>query len=251
MDGGGHRGRAVGAQDQLRRLDLDLEAERTLVEPVRRLERRTDGDHGLDLADGAHLREGEHELFGHLAHALEQRTEEEVEGTDAAAPGRRLEALEADADEVGAGARLQRVGDGTGGRDAVGVFGRVAAVAVPVLEVEAQVFDGCGAQLGVDAARDLLGHVTGQAQVGGEGRKSAVLLDQVEGGGPPLPRQRGGVAVGRNVDGVHRLAPAVVTGVGEREHLVGVTELGVDPAQEVFGQHGIRHLRSPSRTPEA
>ena len=214
---------------------------------MRRLERRTDGDHGLDLADGAHLREGEHELLGHLTHALEQRAEEEVEGADAAAAGRRLEALEADADEVGARAVRQGVCDGAGRGDAVGVLGCIAAVAVAVLEVEAQVFDGGRAQLDVDAAGDLLGHVAGQAQVGGEGGEPTVLLDQVEGCGAPLPRERRGVAVSRDVDGVDGLTPAVVTGVGAGEHLVRGAQRGVDGAQDVIAQGGIRHLRSPSR----
>ena len=89
-----------------------------------------------------------------LTQPFDQGAEEQVEGTDAAAAGRSLEALEPDPDKLGRHVGGQGVGDGTRGPDRVGVL-LLAAVAVAVLEVEPQVLDRVGPQLGGDP----LGHL--------------------------------------------------------------------------------------------
>ena len=63
-----------------------------------------------------------------------------------------------------------------------------------------------------------------------------MFVDQRPGSGPPLPWQIGAIAVGGHVDGVHRLPASVLTRVAAGKKGVGVTQLLVDPIQEIFGQ---------------
>jgi hypothetical protein len=95
----------------------------------------------------------------------------------------------------------------------------VGSAAVAVLEVDAQVLDRLGLQLGHDRAPDLAdlldvqaagpGQVVGPRSVPGQrrGRLGA------PGGGQVRTALRD-VAVGGDVDGVHRLPVRPVTGVG-------------------------------------
>ncbi|SIH10235.1 Uncharacterised protein [Mycobacteroides abscessus subsp. abscessus] len=60
----GHGHGAVGAEDELRGLDLDFEGQCPVVEAVLLLEVAQRRDHGRDLVGGAHLRQGEDEPLG-------------------------------------------------------------------------------------------------------------------------------------------------------------------------------------------
>ena len=88
------------------------------------------------------------------------------------------------------------------------------AVAVAVLEVEPQVLDRFAAQLGLDAGRDLDDEIIGSRRpTAHDLLHAAVLLHRGQRRLPPLLRQVGDEAVGRHIDGVHRLAAPVVAGV--------------------------------------
>src|SRR5690606_26928344 len=99
------------------------------------LEALAERDRRLDLRDGGHLRQGEDQSVRQGAGGGEGG-DEAVERADAAAPGRRLEALEPDADERRRGACGDGLGHALGGEDGVCVLPVVVAGAVAVLEVE-------------------------------------------------------------------------------------------------------------------
>ena len=69
------QGRAVGSEDRLRRLHLDLEAQRAGREPVRRLESAHRPGHRVDLADRGHLRQRDDEAV-EVASGREQVVDE-------------------------------------------------------------------------------------------------------------------------------------------------------------------------------
>ena len=235
---------AVGAEHELRGLHLHLESEAAVRQAVRPLERLGGVDHRLHLRDGRHLRQREHQAVGQPA-LIHERRQEQVERADAASPRRRLERLEADPDErrgeVGAG----RGGDALRRTHGVGVLEVVAAVAVAVLEVDPQVLDRLPCELLLHEGRHGCGDIGCDADVDGERLHAARSGSGLARRPPPLDQQLGGVPVGGHVDGVHRLARAVVARVGVRQQPIGRRETGVDRGEDDGGQGGA-HAHSSS-----
>lgn len=95
----GHRAGSI--HNGLRGLDLYLEPQRTLGQPVRLLQRAEDLRRHRDLLDRRHLRQRHHEPRRQVT-AVQQGTEEQVQRADPPPPGRPLEALEPDTDKGGA-----------------------------------------------------------------------------------------------------------------------------------------------------
>ena len=191
------------------------------MQPVRALERGGDVGHRLHLGCGAHLRKGEQETAGQAARVHES-TDEQVEGAQAPRASGGLQRLEADADErrrCTGGHGLRHLG---GRAHGVGILDGVTAVAVAVLEVEPQVFDGLALQLRAHPWRDLRGEFRGQAHTRGERFETADRLGSGECGSAPFGGQRRAITVGGNVDGVHRLARAVVARVRGAQQFVAV-----------------------------
>ena len=240
---------AVGAEDELGCLDLDLEAERTRRESVGGLQGPAHVDHGRHLADRAHLGEGEDESGRQGAQPVQQAREEQVQGAYAAAAGRFLEALEPDADECGCDCVGHRGGDGRRGCVTVGVLRLLPPVPVAVLEVQTQVLDRARRELVGDPVGDLRGDLLAEAEAGAHGSHTAVCLDEGEGRAPPLLGQVRGVAVRGHVDRVHGLAAAVLPGVCIGQERVGRRERLVDAVEDFVGEECTGHLRSPFRMP--
>jgi hypothetical protein len=86
-------GPPLSAEDQGRRLDLDLEAELARAQPRSRLVRGADVHHGLDLARGAHLRQCDLQPVWQRP-GFQQCAQEQVESAQPAPPGGPLETLE-------------------------------------------------------------------------------------------------------------------------------------------------------------
>jgi hypothetical protein len=228
-----HGGRAVRAEHRLRRLDLQLEAQPPRLDAVGLLQPLAQAGHRLHLRGRADLGQGHDEPI-RQAPVAEQGAEKEIERAHPAPAGGGLEALEADAAERRRVARRDERARGTQG---VGVLLAVAAVAVTVLEVDPQVLDGLALQLAAHAVVQL-GHQVGrQAEPVGElGRRRAVLGQHGQRLRPPLAGQAGVAAVGRDVDGVNRLAHARVARITRRELVVGVLELTVEPRVVVIAK---------------
>ncbi len=100
-----HQRGAVGAEDRLRRLDLDLEAQvrGRAVSSTRSVH------HRLDLVDAGHLGQRHHPAVEAPA-VLQQGRDVRRQRPDRPAPGRRLEALDPDAAERRRRARLLALG---------------------------------------------------------------------------------------------------------------------------------------------
>ncbi|MGX1371954.1 hypothetical protein RKD19_007313 [Streptomyces canus] len=228
LDHAGDGRGAVGGQDGLAGLDLDLEAEPPGVQSVRLLEGLQEPDEGGDLLGVRHLRQGQHQPLGQAARR-HQTGEEDVEGPDAPVPDGRLHALHADAHVRGRRAVPVRLGDQPGRAGRRLVLLRVRARAVTVLEVDAQVLDRLAFQLGAHARVDGLGEFVGQSEDGGEGRGvRRVRVEGREGLVAPGADGVGGEDVTGDVDGVHGLAGAGVSGVAALQFGVDRREGGAD-----------------------
>lgn len=156
-----------------------------------------------------------------------QRGDEQVKGLQATCPGGGLEAFEADADERRGGTRGNGFADSLGRRYGRDVFRFVTAVAVAVLEVEAQVLDRFAAQLGSHTGGDGGSQFRLLAQKRAEPFETAVGLRRRDRLGAPFCGERRRETVRRDVHGVHGLAGAVVARVVAFQQLVGRGQLGV------------------------
>ena len=210
---------AVGTEDDLRRLDLHLEPKSSLRQAVHPLEGSHRIRHRLDLRDRAHLGQGERQPGGQLA-ALEEGAHEQVERAQATCARGRLEGFEPDADERRGHATADGVRDPLGGEHGIGILGLVAAIAVHVLEVEAEVLDGLARELLLHQRCDERGELRVEADAHGERLDASRGVGGTLCGCTPAARQLGREGVGGHVDGVHGLARAVVAGVGRREQPV-------------------------------
>ncbi len=194
---------------------------------MRLLEALAGRHHGLDLLDRGHLRQGHDESVADAA-LRDQLADEEVERAQSAPSRRRLEALEPDAVErwrlAGAHGCRHRPCRGDDRR----VLLLVGPVAVAVLEVDAQVFDRLGGQLGehpvVDGAVD--------ARLTEDGAQlldaAAIARQCLPGLGTPVGHEVGGVAVSGDVDGVHRLPHTSVTRIACRQVGIRRGQMGVE-----------------------
>jgi len=97
------QGGAVRAEDRLRRLDLDLEAQAARLQAQHRLEVAGGVHHRLHLVDRGHLRQRDHEAPRQRPAVAEPRHEGR-ERAQPAVPGRPLQALEPDAEPGRGGA---------------------------------------------------------------------------------------------------------------------------------------------------
>ena len=216
VDHPGHQRGAIRAEDRLRRLDLQLEAQRSGA----RLEPLGGEHHRLDLVDRGDLGQRDHEARRHLAETLEEQRER----AHPAAPGVGVEALEADAVE---GARRAVVDclPQRGGRlpDRL-VLLLVGSVAVAVLEVDPQVLDRLVRQLAQHPVEDVVvttEHVEQQRAV----HQHRLLRRPAE-----VAERLGREAVGGQVERVHRLSAGPLAGEllaqrGVRTHQV-LVQLG-------------------------
>ncbi len=236
LDHPGDGGGAVGGEDGLAGLDLELEAEAAGRQPMGLLEGLEQPGHGGDLLGIGHLRQRQDQPLGQ-APVRHQAGEEDVEGADAPVADRRLQALHADA-HVGGGRPVPvRLGDQPGRAGGRLVLLRVRAGAVAVLEVDPQVLDGLPLQLGADAVVHGSGQLVAQAEDGGEGgRVRGVFVERGERLVAPGADGAGVEDVAGHVDGVHGLAgtgvprvEALQFGVDRRE---GGADLLADGARE-------------------
>lgn len=136
--GNGHG--AVGSQDQLGSLDLHLEPEPTGGQPVRLFQSTAHLDHGRDLGDVRDLGQRQHQACWQLT-AAEKLGQEEVQGAQATPPGRCFETLEPKADEARRLARNDRRSEAPSRGHGIEVLVG-SPIAVAVLEIEPDVFDG-------------------------------------------------------------------------------------------------------------
>ncbi len=215
--------RSALADDRLRRLDHDLGMERAFWQPERALESLEEvGERGDLLGDG-HLGQRDDEVLRQPASGVaDQLREEDVESPEASPRELPGEGLDADADRgrqcPGRETRrdLARRGDG------VAVFLGVGAIAVAVLEVDAEVFDRLPPELLDDARIDHVGERARQAEYAREGLRTRGEL------GERVERERsqpgGGVGVKKvraPVDRMDRLASAGLPRIAPREGGVG------------------------------
>ena len=233
--------RAVGGEDGLRRLDHQLDAQRSglelagLLDPLARLDRRRDllGRRDLGKRDG--------EVRGQpTGGEADERPHEQVEGAERAAAQLIAQRLDADPDEgrerALAHAARYLLGAGLG----VSVLLGVGAVAVAVLEVDSVVLDRLALQLLDDArvhgAREGLRSLQSDRarERSGIGR---VLIERAHRRGPELCRDVGGEQVRAAVDGMDRLAVGAVSGVGFGEPSVRSAQ----PVQQLSRVSGIEN----------
>src|SRR5690606_27658106 len=113
LDHAGDGGGAVGGEDRLAGLDLDLEADPAGLETARLLERVEEPGQGGDLLGGGDLGQGQDQPV-RQAPGLQQAGEEDVEGADAPVADGGLQTLHADPRVRGGGARRVRLGDEPG-----------------------------------------------------------------------------------------------------------------------------------------
>ena len=146
VDHPGDQGGAVGAEDRLRRLDLELEPQRPGAQPEALLEAFGGQHHRLHLVDRGDLRQRDHEAVGQRA-AAGELLEEQRQRPQPARAGGLLEALEPDAQPRRRLAGLDRPAQRRGRGPDVGVLPVVAPGAVAVLEVDPQVLDGLPPEL--------------------------------------------------------------------------------------------------------
>ena len=162
-----------------------------------------------------------------------QRAHEQLQRAYTATARRRLEALHPDSVERRRVAGRDRRRERPGGRDRCRVLVLVVPDAVAVLEVDAEVLDRLGVQLAayplVDLDRDAGPQVHRFGQLrhgpGVSGECTLRLL------GPAADRA-GVVAVGGDVDRVHRLATPTVAGVRRGQGCVGIREACVELIRE-------------------
>ena len=222
---------AVGAEDRLRGLHLDLEPQPARGEPVRLLQPLAHLDRRPHLVGRGDLGQGDQEAVRQRA-GVEQGAEDEIERPQAAPAGCRLQALDSDAGERRARRRGEQAGQGSAGGRRGRVLLGVGAGAVAVLEVHPQVLHRLAGQLGPHPAVHVL---VDAAQTGDPGRARRIRhgrVQHVEGRRPPPCR---GVDVGlvrRHIDGVQRLPAAGIARVAAGEQPVRLGEPAVDAQQE-------------------
>ena len=204
----------------------------------RGLVRLADRHHGLDLADRADLREGDHQV---VRQAAVRRAGWTRNRSRVRTPRRRVGAskhLNRRPDEGRGAARRRSPRPAPAARRTASASSAVvAAVAVAVLEVEPQVLDRFGGQLGLDPWRDLGDRVPRSRPSERHSAASPPCSStRASGRRAPLLRQVGGVGVGRHVDGVHRLPAAVLAGIGGGQERVGVGQALVESVEDATGQ---------------
>ncbi len=220
VDHPGDEGGAVGAEDRLRGLDLDLELQRTGHQPEAGLQPLRREHHRLDLVDRRHLGQRDDEALRQRA-AVGERLQEQCQRPQAAAAGRALEALEADAVKGRRVTELDRLAQ----RRAPPARRRRPPCrrrdGVAVLEVDPQVLDRLAAQ--------LLPHRVEQVEVVAEQVEEHRLVVVHRPPRPPavLLEGAGVEAVGRNVDGVDRLPPGPLPRELPCQRRVGLLQSGV------------------------
>jgi hypothetical protein len=236
----GDLGGAVGAQDQLRGLRLDLEAELARLEPVRLLEPLAEQDHRPHLIGAGDLRQRHDEAGRQLAPG-QQLGQEDIQRVDRPAAGRGGQALAAQPGERRRCPGDHGIAEQRGGRPGIVVLAGIrprAARAVPVLEVNPQVLDRLGAQLGQHAVAHRRGELRAEAHGGREMvrlRSAAFQRDQRL--SPPPHGQIRLELVGRDIERLHRLAARPLPGVLVGELLIGRREQRVE-----FGAGGVSQL---------
>ena len=182
-----------------------------------------------------------------------QAGDEQVQRAQAAGPGGRLEALEADADERGRCAGRDCGGHGGSRSNSGGVLGVVAPVPEPVLEVQAQVLDRFAFQLRLDPGGHGLGEFGVLAQQVAQAGEPAVGVRRRQRLGAPLSGERRRETVRGYIHGMYGLAGAVVARVVALQQLVGGGQLGVDLGEIVRAEGTVRVppcLSPPVRRPE-
>jgi hypothetical protein len=124
----------------------------------------------------------------------------------------------------------------------------VGPVAVAVLEVQAQVLDRFGVQLGPDQGQHGGQIVAGHRQLQGGrcGRVGRGDGQHLAGAGGPPGQQLLVGQIGVDVDRVHRLAGPGITGVVARQLGIGVGQFVVQPVQEGRAQSGGRGCLRPA-----
>ena len=163
-DGGG----PVGCEDGLGGLDLDLEADAPVRQPVRLLELVAQLRHRRDLFGVADLGQRQDEPFG--------------QSPVSSRPVRKMSRVRMPRSRTAASMHFMRMptygaavpfrvglADQPGGTGRCRVLLGVAAAAVAVLEVDAQVLDGLALQLGAYAVVHRGGELVGEAEHRGEG----------------------------------------------------------------------------------
>ena len=219
----GHRMGSVGGQDDLRGFHLHLETDPSSFQTMDPFDLLGKVHHGLDLRHRGDLRKGQAQAFGKRP-VFQQPGDEQVQGADAPAPGGGLEAFEADTDAGRSLASGYRRGHRIGCSDDCCVLLGIRAVAVAVLEIEAQIFDGFACQLRGDQLAQALG--LGQVQLRGELGQACGVARGGQGVGTPGGRQIRGVLVPWDVHGVDRLAGSGFSRVGGFQQPVGGCQLG-------------------------
>ena len=149
---------AMVVEDRLRRLDHQLQAQRPGREAVDGLDLRERVDQQSDLSAAGDLRERDDEVGRQAAVGfLQQPFEEQVRRPQRALAQLLAEVLDANADEGRQRAVLRAVRDFDRGGGGMAVLFRVRAVAVAVLEIQAEVFDRLAAELLDDPGVHALG----------------------------------------------------------------------------------------------
>ena len=175
MDHPRHQRGAVGAEDRLRGLDLDLEPERAGAQPQRGLEPLGRVDEGLDLLDRGDLGQRHHEAVRAAACCSTRRSRNTV---SVRIPRRRVGAsklLNRMPHHAGAAPAASAAASSSAARAASASSSSSGRDAVAVLQVDADVLDRLAGELVADAAE----------QVG-------VAVEQGQEQRPRAPRSRAG-----------------------------------------------------------
>ncbi len=244
VDHAGDRCRAIHAENRLRRLDLELEPQATGGQVVAVFERVADRDHGAYLLDAVDLWQRHDEAGEQAAHG--EVSDHQVERAQAALSGRPLQALEPDAVRDRGPDPAHDTGQRCRRGDRVRVLDVVGPVAVPVLEVHAQVLDRFTLELrdhaGIDIGREFGREPDRRGQRSSVG---SVLGERGQRRRSPLPNGFRRDAGGRYVHRVHRLASACIAGVVPPQRLVPGIEQGVDAGEHAVGEREPRHVLTP------
>jgi hypothetical protein len=221
----------VGAQHRGRGLDLQLEPQRAQGEAVRVLQSRAQRDQRRDLLGRADLRAGDDQA-GRVAPRGQVRRQEQVERAHGLRPGVGLQALAPQSRERRRCPGRLRRPERRPGRGRRGVLLLVAATAVAVLEVDAQILHRLAPQLRHDPG----------AHVGEQVGRDAEHLDEVvpdpvrvQRGQPRRTPAGGGIgveAIRGHVDRVHRVPAAGRARVARRERGVRRRQPPVEVAQQ-------------------
>ncbi len=240
-DHAGHGGGAVGGEDRLAGLDLDLEADPSGRQPVGVLEGLQQPHESGDLLRVGHLGQGQHQPVGQTS-GPHQAGEEDVRGADSPVPYAGLHALHTDARVRGGGPVGVRLGDQSCGTGRRLVLLGVRAQPVAVLEVDAQVLHRFPLQLGAYAVVHGLGEFPRDGQdLGERGGVRGVCVERGQRPVAPGARGPGLEGVGGDVDGVDGLAGAGVPRVPPGEFGVHGGEGGADLLADRTGE-ARRHL---------